>query len=102
MLLGGFLIYHTPDLRVFIDDRCELYGDEGLLAYEHALREDPAQVDRWAQDYGFEAALTQTGSRFDRYLEGAKGWTPVRRTAAATFYRRSVPSIGAPPGRNRD
>ena len=73
---------------MFIDDRCELYGDAGLLAYEHALRQDPAQLDRWAQDYRFEAALTQTGSRFDRYLAGASGWTLVRRGAAATFYRR--------------
>jgi hypothetical protein len=32
MLYGGFLIYYTPHLRIFIDDRCELYGDEGLLA----------------------------------------------------------------------
>ncbi len=49
MLFGGFLIYHTPGLRVFIDDRCEIYGDEGLLAYAEALDHNPAQVDRWAR-----------------------------------------------------
>ena len=27
---GGFLIYHAPGYRVFIDDRCELFGDEFL------------------------------------------------------------------------
>ncbi len=41
MLFGGFLIYYTPGLRVFIDDRCELYGDEGLQAYAEALERDP-------------------------------------------------------------
>ena len=88
MLFGGFLIYHTPGLRVFIDDRCELYGDDGLLAYADALKRDPAQVDRWARDYGFELALTATGSAFDRYLRRASGWAPVRETEVASLYRR--------------
>ncbi len=32
-LYGGFLIYYTPGLKVFIDDRCELYGDEWLTQF---------------------------------------------------------------------
>ncbi len=31
---GGFLIYHTPRLRIFVDDRCSLYGTDFLLACE--------------------------------------------------------------------
>jgi len=31
--LGGFLIGHTPGLKVFIDDRCELYGDARLIEF---------------------------------------------------------------------
>jgi hypothetical protein len=88
MVYGGFLIYHTPGLRVFIDDRCELYGDRWLLGYVRALREDPARVERWARDYGFDAALTETGSGFDRYLASAAGWAAVRRTPKASFFRR--------------
>jgi hypothetical protein len=91
MLFGGFLIYHVPGLRVFIDDRCELYGDDGLLAYAHAYFEDPAQVERWRQQYGFEAALVQTGSAFDRYLRGAPGWTSAGQSGPASFYRRIAP-----------
>jgi len=88
MLFGGFLIYYTPGLRVFIDDRCELYGDEGLLRYANAMRYDPAQVDQWAKEYGFDIALTQTGSVFDHYLERTRGWFIVRRTEAATLYKQ--------------
>jgi hypothetical protein len=88
MIFGGFLIYYTPKLRVFIDGRCELYGDEGLLRYANAMRHDPAQVDRWAQEYGFDIALTQTGSVFDHYLESARGWSLVQRSRAATLYRK--------------
>src|SRR5262249_20717117 len=40
MLFGGFLTYYAPEFRIFIDDRCELYGDKGLLDYSHALFEN--------------------------------------------------------------
>jgi hypothetical protein len=89
MLFGGFLIYSTPRLRVFIDDRCELYGDELLSAYARALSDDPAQIEAWAAQYGFDAALVQTDNALDHYLETAAGWNRVRRTEAATLYRRS-------------
>ncbi len=89
MLFGGFLIYYTPSLRVFIDDRCELYGDDGLLAYAEAIEREPAWVDHWARDFGFELALTATGSAFDRYLREARGWNLVRSTEAASLHRRT-------------
>ncbi len=65
---GGFLIYHEPRLRVFVDDRCSLYGTEFLRAYDHARREDPAEIERWRRQYGFRYALVETGGPFDRYL----------------------------------
>jgi hypothetical protein len=89
MLFGGFLIYHTPGLRVFIDDRCELYGDDDLMAYALALRDDPSQVSRWAERYGFNLALTRAGSKFDTYLRGA-GLTILGETKTATLFRREA------------
>jgi hypothetical protein len=88
MLFGGFIICYTPGLRVFIDDRCELYGDKWLLSYAHAIEQDPSQVARWAREYGFEIALTELNSAFDKYLESARGWTLVQRSRAATLYRK--------------
>jgi len=90
MLFGGFLIYYTPTLRVFIDDRCELYGDEFLLRYAQAAFVDPAQVDAWQRQYSFDIALVRPGTGFDRYLSTASGWTLVRRTDAAVLYRRNT------------
>jgi hypothetical protein len=63
MLFGGFLIYYTPRLRVFIDDRCELYGDDRLLAYVNA---EPSRFEDWQERYGFDMALTEAGSSFER------------------------------------
>jgi hypothetical protein len=89
MLFGGFLIYQTPGLRVFIDDRCELYGDDDLRAYALALRDDPSQVDRWADHDGFSLALTRAGSRFDAYLRESGGWSILGETETATLFRRN-------------
>jgi hypothetical protein len=87
MLFGGFLIYYTPALRVFIDDRCELYGDEGLLEYADALVNAPRRVDEWRDLHGFDAALTIENSPFDRYLKTAHGWNLVAKSDAGNFYR---------------
>ena len=88
MLFGGFLIYHTPGLRVFIDDRCEIYGDDGLAGLCRGPRARPAQLDRWARDFGFELALTATGSAFDRYLAGHAAGPGFGKTEVASLYRR--------------
>ena len=88
--LGGFLIYHSPRLRVFIDDRCSLYGADCLTAYDHARREDPAQLDRWQQKYDFRYALVETGGQFDAHLSATPPWVCLARTPAATLYERRM------------
>lgn len=87
MRFGGFLIYHAPRLRIFIDDRCPLYGTEFLSAYQRAQSGEPAQIDRWREEYGFRYAMVQRGGRFDEYLSTAAGWKPVERAQAAALYR---------------
>jgi hypothetical protein len=87
MNFGGFLIYHAPRLRVFVDDRCSLYGTDFLLAYDRARREDPAEIDRWRQEYDFRYAVVQTGRPFDRYLSGSAEWTLLGRSQPATLYQ---------------
>jgi hypothetical protein len=91
MLFGGFLIYFTPNLRIFIDDRCELYGDQGLLEYADTLANRPGTIEFWAEKYGFDMALTSPGSEFDEYLHAAPGWTCVGSTFAANLYRKTRP-----------
>ena len=87
---GGFLIYHAPRLRVFVDDRCSLYGADFLRAYDYARREDPAWIQRWRRQYGFRYALVQTGGEFDRYLSKTGEWSPLARTPAATLYQHRL------------
>ncbi len=95
MNFGGFLIYHQPRMRVFIDDRCALYGTDFLQAYDHARREDPAQIDRWQRRYDFRHALVETGGNFDRHLRSSAAWTILGRTPAATLYQHRL-GVSAP------
>jgi hypothetical protein len=89
MLFGGFLIFHTPRLAIFIDDRCEYYGREFLEAYVRAQRDEPGQVERWQQQYGFENALVESGSAIDRYLDRSGRWRLVRRSGPAALWQKN-------------
>jgi hypothetical protein len=85
MLFGGFLIYHTPGFRVFIDDRCELYGDEFMMKYVKADRSD---VEAWIRTYGFDLALLLPDSNYRKYFEGNPDWRVVKRSRAALLYQK--------------
>jgi len=89
---GGFLIYHAPGYKVFVDDRCELYGGPWLMQLVKASedRESAAAgIARWEAEYGrFDFALTRTGTGFDDYFRSAPGWECLKRTDTAAFYRR--------------
>jgi hypothetical protein len=87
MLFGGFLIFHTPQLAIFIDDRCEYYGREFLEAYVRAKRDEPGQVERWRRQYGFDHALVESGSAIDRYLDRSGRWRLVRRSGPAALWQ---------------
>jgi hypothetical protein len=94
---GGYLIYHTPGCKVFIDDRCEVFGDEFLTRFVVTkdllaadVYENPAEpFAEWQAEYGpFDLALVETGGGFDVALSRIAAWEPVRRTVTATLYRK--------------
>lgn len=87
---GGFAIYHVPGYKVFVDDRCEVFGGEWLLKFVMAGSENtPAAIADWEKQYGrFDFALTRTGTRFDDYYKDSDEWVCVKRTETAAFYKR--------------
>src|SRR5262249_3407277 len=95
---GGFLIYYCPGYRVFVDDRCELFGDDFLTHFvlskewlAHDLFELPAEpFAEWQAAYSpFDFALVETGGGFDHALGQIEAWEMVRSTETATLYRKS-------------
>jgi len=91
MLYGGYVIYHLPQMRVFVDDRCELYGNQSLHDYAEAERSQPERLSEWQKRWGFKLVLTENGSQFDRYLQGREEWKELRRGASAVLYQYGGP-----------
>jgi hypothetical protein len=87
MRYGGLAILRVPEARCYIDDRCELYGDQGLERYV-ALVRDPS-LFRGLADYDhLSLALISRGSRLDRHLAIQPDWQCAYSDAIATVYRR--------------
>lgn len=84
---AGFLLYNDADSKVFIDGRCELFGERFLKRYLQA-QSDRKIIRAWERDYRFRLALTVPGSPFDRYFASAAGWTVVGRMPHAVLYAR--------------
>jgi hypothetical protein len=87
---GGFVIYHTPGYKVFVDDRCEVFGGPWLLEFVTASQRDTAAaMARWQAEYGrFDFALTRTDTTFDEYFRTTPVWECVKRGTIAAFYKR--------------
>jgi hypothetical protein len=97
--LGGYLIYHAPTLKIFMDDRCELYGDDWMRAYTDALVLPPEELgpvfETWADHYQFERALVMTEPAdkekppLERYLLSVpRKWREVARGKRAVMFER--------------
>jgi hypothetical protein len=86
MLFGGFLIYYTPGMRVFIDDRWELYEDNFISAYIHG---GPNEFKEWERKYSFRIALVEPHSNYFQYLSSSESWKAVLITESAVLYRKT-------------
>lgn len=92
MLFGGYLIFHAPNTQIFIDDRCELYGQEFLTQYAEAESHRPDQIEAWADQWHFRHVLTRRGSRFEEHLQAhPEKWQKLAEDQAAVLYLRKLP-----------
>lgn len=87
---GGYIIYNAPGYKVFVDDRCEVFGGPWLVDFVIAGQKDTATaMEKWQSTYGqFNFALTRADTGFDEYFKTAAGWECVKRGKNAAFYRR--------------
>ncbi len=92
---GAFVIYHAPGYKVFVDDRCEVFGGQWLFDFVKIAHSNTpmevraAAIAKWETEYGrFDFALTRTDTPFEDYFRDAPGWECVKRTGTAAFYRR--------------
>ena len=85
---GSFLMYHAPGLRIFNDDRCELYGDRWQIEQIHVIYDRPEAIDELARTEGFRLALVRNGVPLRAYLDAARNWEVIERGRIAVLYRR--------------
>jgi hypothetical protein len=89
---GGFLIGTAPDLKIFMDDRFELCGDDWLRHYVDVVNHRPDGFDVWQRQYGFGWALLATTDAPDeptalqRHVDRHPRWHVVARGRIATLY----------------
>ncbi|MCE9532245.1 MAG: hypothetical protein K8T89_14165, partial [Planctomycetes bacterium] len=89
--LGAYVIMHARNCRVFVDDRCELFGDAFLTEFILKSRTDPAAyINKWQKQYGqFDAALVYIGDDgFEPYFAKSDQWELVKRGQCAALFRR--------------
>ena len=88
---GGFVIYHTPGYKVFVDDRCELFGGPWLAEFVRKSNDPGHAVEEWEARYGkFDFALTRTGTKFDDWFAASPSWEAKKVMPTATFYKRKA------------
>jgi hypothetical protein len=90
---GAVAIYFTPGYKVFVDDRCELFGDAWLVDFVKTGNAEPdvvkTRMAEWQKTYGnFHYALTRTDTPFDNYFANNIMWQRIATSATANFYVR--------------
>ncbi len=83
---GGYLIYHLPEIPVFVDGRTDLYGDEILNDYLAVMRVD----ENWQEilsKYDSDILLLHKQSNLGRFAV-QEGWTVIYTDDVATLLAR--------------
>jgi hypothetical protein len=91
--LGGFVVYYAPQLKIFMDDRFELYGDAWLREYVDVCQNNPQKFDAWAERYGFERAIIAVEPeriKLEEYLSNSPNWIEVQRCERGVMFRKKT------------
>lgn len=92
---GGFVLYHAPGYKLFIDDHVELFGERFVLNYLDAAQNKAATASymkQWQKQYGqFDYALVrQDGAFADWFAKHPNQWLCVKHGATFNFYRHAI------------
>ncbi len=92
---GGLIALECrPSRLAFLDDRFELYGRQGILAYVNALEGGPGWDTLDAQ-YGFELVWLRPDRGLSKRLALEDGWEVVYRDQVSVLFRKNR-SLGEP------
>jgi len=87
---GGYLMFHLPDLPVFIDGRTDLYR-EFVDTYANVAF-GSVHFDPLFNEYGIGHALIETGSGLAALLSQANDWSVLYSDDIATIFVHEEPA----------
>jgi hypothetical protein len=85
---GGYLIWHAPELKVFIDGRGEPYGSVFKDYLSAISNQNPQAV---LDKYQVEYVLMPTDSPLAKFLESSPKWTVRYSDETSVLFHRSPP-----------
>jgi hypothetical protein len=85
---GGYLIWHTPELKVFIDGRGEPYGPTGVFkdyAAAISVRNPQSVLDKYKVEY----VLIPADSSLSNFLKNSPAWTVIYSDETSALFHLS-------------
>ncbi len=87
---GGYLIYRLyPRVRMVIDDRHDLYGEQFLKSYLKMVNVEPGWQD-FLQQHQAHSVLVPKGSALANILAETAGWKAIYSDDVATLFMRTA------------
>jgi hypothetical protein len=86
---GGYLIWHMPEMKVFIDSRGDPYGSTGVFKdYWSAITDQNPQAvfDKYQVEY----VLMPVDSTLSKVLMTKATWTQIYKDDASVLFHRSA------------
>lgn len=87
---GGFLILHAPNLRVFNDDRCELYGSAWQLEQVDWERNRPWEIHERSTKTPFSLAFVRKETALHKELMSSPKWTLLEDGEIASIFSKKI------------
>ena len=94
--IGGCLIYHG--YKSFIDSRADLFPGDVLnaaLDFSNIYGFSSDELEKYIEDYGFDAMLLLNGERISAWMETRDDWAPVFHDGKVTLYIPAESAAGS-------
>jgi hypothetical protein len=92
---GGYLIYRlSPRVKVVVDDRHDLYGQQFLESYLKMMHAEPGWDD-FLREHEVQCALVPKNSALANLLTETPSWKKIYEDNVAIAFDRTPNSIGA-------
>jgi len=89
--LGGYMIYFLPEIKIYMDDRFELYGNDWAKNYVDMMHKYPERIEAVMTKYELELAVIPINKKvkqpMEQYLEDqSRPWQALSSVMSGVVY----------------